>query len=372
MIYPSEKINKLKIKIFGIGGGGGNILNAVISCHRNLNSPLENIQLEYFTLNTDRKALINSLADHKIQLGKKLTQGYGSGGKPEIGEQAVLEAEGEIRQELKNTDLLILIACLGGGTGSGATPKIVEWAKEADILTLIITIKPFSYEGKIINRIAKISLEKIEDLYPSVVVIANDQIREKLGDLAMEESFSTINKMIAIGLTDLIKIIDNSQLIGIDLADIKDFIFEKGRGVITFGESEEEGKAYEAALNSPLGNKDIESAKKVLFWVCGDSSLSVEDVSNILEKISKKIKNQNVKILFTFMKNTDTKKKIRVGFFATGLSKDAIENWETDEILENLKDEEIEKKLNLPPNVLEKKIDKNNLSLPTILRALFL
>jgi cell division protein FtsZ len=371
MIYPSEKNNKLKIKIFGIGGGGGNILNALINHHQNLDFQLENVQLQYFALNTDGKALASSLASYKIQLGRKLTQGYGSGGKLEIGEQAVLEAEEEIRQEIKNTDLLILITCLGGGTGSGATPKIVEWAKEANILTLIITTKPFSYEGKTINMIARVALEKIENLYPSVIVVANDQIREKLGNLAMEESFSTINKMIAIGLTDLIKIIDNSQLIGIDLADIEDLVTENGQGVITFGESEEEEKAYEAAFNSPLVNKNIGTAKKVLLWVCGNSSLSVEEVSNIFEKISKKIENQNVKIRFTFMENNDTKKKIRVGFFATGIIKEALEKWEAENFLENYQNGGYEEKLNIP-NVLEKKIDKNNLSLPTILRALFL
>lgn len=365
MIYPCERTNKLKIKIFGIGGGGGNILNALIKYHRSLAFQMENNRLEYFAFNTDVRSLKNSLAIHRIQLGKNLTQGYGSGGKPEIGEQGVLEVETRIRQEIKNTDLLILIACLGGGTGSGTTPKIVEWAKEENILTLIIITKPFSYEGKVINRIAKVSLEKIENNYPSAVVISNNQIRKKLGNLAMEESFSTINEMISIALTDLIRIIDNSQLIGIDFADIKDLITQKGRGIITFGEDEEEEKACEGALNSPLIDNNIEYAKKILLWIYGNKSLTVDNASAICERISKKI-NNDTKIRFAFIKDANIKKKIRVGFFACGLFKEAIEEWEKDEILEQL-NKKIEEKLELP-NPLEKKLDKNNFSLPTILR----
>ncbi|MEO0097083.1 MAG: cell division protein FtsZ [candidate division WOR-3 bacterium] len=368
MIYPCEKINKLKIKIFGIGGGGGNILNALINHHRQANFQLKNICFEYFALNTDVISLKNSLAINKIQLGKNLTQGFGSGGNPEIGEQAAIESEKEIREKIKNTDLLILISCLGKGTGSGATPKIVEWAKEENILTLIITVKPFNYEGNVINMIAKNSLEKIENLFPSVVVISNNQIKKKLGSIKMEETFQVINWMLAIGLTDLIRVIDNSHLIGIDFADIRNIINEKGRGMIVYGEEEDQEKVCETLFNSPLFDNNIEYAKNLLIWICGNDSITLEAASNIYEKISKKL-NSNTRIQFTFLKNKNME-KIRVGFFASGLFKEAIDEWEKDMILEKLQEGEIEKELKLP-NPIEKKLDKSNLVLPTILRMLF-
>ncbi|MEM2174967.1 MAG: cell division protein FtsZ [Candidatus Micrarchaeia archaeon] len=368
MIYPCEKINKLKIKIFGIGGGGGNILNALISYHQQTNFQLKNVCLEYFALNTDLISLKNSLAINKIQLGKNLTQGFGSGGRPEIGEQAAIESEREIREKIKKADLLILISCLGKGTGSGATPKIAEWAKEENILTLIITIKPFNYEGNVINMIAKNSLEKIENFIPLIVVISNNQIKKKLGNIKMEELFQVINWMLAVGLTDLIRIIDNSHLIGIDFADVKNMLNEKGRGMIVYGEEENQEKVCEALFNSPLFDNNMEYAKNLLIWICGNESVTLEAAGNICERISKKV-NSNTKIQFVFLKNKDTK-KIRLGFFASGLFKEAIDEWEKDMILEKLQEGEIEKELKLP-NPIEKKLDKSNLFLPTILRMLF-
>ncbi|MCS7249364.1 MAG: cell division FtsZ family protein [candidate division WOR-3 bacterium] len=369
MIYPCERMNKLKIKIFGIGGGGGNILNTLINYHRQLNFQLDNICFEYCALNTDIISLKNSLAINKIQLGKNLTQGFGSGGKPEIGEEAAIESEKEIREKIKNTDLLILISCLGKGTGSGATPKIAEWAKEENILTLIMVVKPFNYEGNIINKIAKNSLEKIENFFSSIIVVSNTQIKNKLGNVRMEEAFSFINGMLAVGLTDLMKVIDNSHLIGIDFADIKNMINEKGRGLITYGEGEDEEKVCEALFNSPLFDNNIKYAKNLLLWVFGNEWVTLETVSRICERISKKV-NGNTKIQFTFLKDKKMSKKIRAGFFATGLFKEAIDEWEKDVILEKLQEDKIEKALELP-NPIKKEIDKNNMSLPTILRMLF-
>lgn len=369
MIYPCEKINKLRMKILGIGGGGGNILNVLIEYHRQVDFKPENISLGYFALNTDLVSLKRSLAINKIQLGKNLTQGFGSGGKPEIGEEAAIENEKQIRQEIKNTDFLILISCLGKGTGSGATPKIAEWAKEENVLTLIITVKPFNYENNAINLIAKNSLEKIEKLFSSVIVISNNHIRKKVGSIKIEEAFQTINWLIAVGLTDLIKVIDNSHLIGIDFADIKNMIKEKGRGILVYGEEENEEKICEALFNSPLFDSNIEYAKNLLIWVCGDDSVTLETVSKICERISKRV-NENAKIRFTFWKDKNMGKKIRVGLFASGLFKEAIDEWEKDLILEKLQGDEIEKKLELPTPI-EKSINKNNRSLPAILRMLF-
>ncbi len=367
MIYPCEKISKLKIKILGIGGGGINILNSLINYHLQLNFQPNNICLEYLALNTDIKSLEYSLAKNKIQLGKNLTQGFGSGGKPEIGEQAVLENEKEIREKINGTDLLILISCLGKGTGSGATPKIAEWAKEENTLTLIITVKPFNYEGNVINMIAKNSLEKIENFFSSVIVISNNQIKKKIGNVKMEEVFQMINYMVAVGVTDLIKVIDNSHLTGIDLANIKNIISEKGRGIIVYGEEENQERICEALFNSPLFDNNVKYAKNFLIWVCGNELITLEVVSDICEKISKKV-NNNAKIQFTFLKDKNMK-KIRVGFLASGFFKEAIEEWEKDVILEKLQEGEIEKELKLP-HPIEKKINKNNLTLPTILRML--
>lgn len=369
MIYPCERANKLKMKIFGIGGGGGNILNSLIKYHRQLNFQLNNIYFEYCALNTDITSLKNSLAINKIQLGKSLTQGFGSGGKPEIGEQAAIESEKEIRQKIKNTDLLILISCLGKGTGSGATPKIAEWAKEENILTLVIAVKPFNYEGNIINMIAKNSLEKIENFLSSVVVISNNQIKKKLGNVKMEEAFQIINEMLAIGLTDLMRVIDNSNFIGIDFADIRNMINEKGRGIIVYGEEEKEERVCETLFHSPLFDNNIEYAKNLLIWICGRDSITVENATTICEKISKKV-NNNAKVQFALLKDKNMDKRIRVGLFASGLFKEAIEEWEKDIILEKLQEGEIEEELKLP-NPIEKKVDKNNLSIPTIFRVLF-
>jgi cell division protein FtsZ len=208
----------VKIKVIGIGGAGCNAIS------RLKKTSLNNVEL--IAINTDLQQLSQTLADFKLQIGKKITQGLGTGMKPEIGEEAAKESIEEIREVLKKTDLLFLVFGGGGGTGTGAAPVIAEVAKNQGILTLAVVATPFSFEGKTRRAIAKEGIEKLKNFIDGIIVVENDRLLKTLPPkTSLSEAFWFSDSILQNAVKSILNILTKPALIGINFADIKE-IFE--------------------------------------------------------------------------------------------------------------------------------------------------
>jgi len=311
-----DKIKKIKIRVIGIGGGGGNIVSEIAQ-------RIER-KVSFFAANTDLKAL-NSLPRNveKFQFGESLTQGLGTGMNPEIAKAAAKSERERIKQILGGQNLVILIACLGGGVGSGASSIFAKISQNLGNLTYGIFTLPFSFEGEKKMEIAKDALRKLRRKLNAFTILPNERIFQIIErSTPLKKALSTINKGLADSLRSLIEIIFLPGLINIDFADLKT-IFE-GRGSLAYLnvieiEKNKEKEAIEKAFSSPLYPYNIEGAKGVLFNISGPKDLSLAQVSQISKMIFEMV-NKEAKIIFgisRLKKNSGTK----VTLLATGCSK---------------------------------------------------
>jgi len=309
-------VKKIKIRVIGIGGGGGNIVSEIAQRIKN--------KVSFFAANTDFKAL-NSLPRNigKFQFGQNLTQGLGTGMNPEIGETAAENERERIKQILGGQNFVILIACLGGGVASGAGSIFAKISQDLGNLTYGIFTLPFSFEGEKKMEIAKDALRKLKRKLNAFTILPNErifQIIEK--NTPLKKALSTINKSLTDSLQNLIEIISRPGLINIDFADLKT-IFE-GRGSLAYLnvieiEKGKEKEAIEKAFSSQLYPYNIEGAKGVLFNISGPKDLSLAQVSQISKMIFEKV-DKEAKIIFgisRLQKNSGTK----VTLLATGCSR---------------------------------------------------
>ena len=250
----------VKIKVIGVGGGGGNAINDMIY--------LGVTGVEYIAANTDRQDLEKSLADVKLQIGEKLTKGQGAGALPEIGRMAAEEDIEKIQELLKGTDMLFITAGMGGGTGTGAAPVIAKIAKELDVLTVAVVTKPFSFEGEKRKNNADAGIELLRQNIDSLVVIPNNKLFD-LPDkkITLQNAFKEANNILRIGIKAVVELVLGQGFINLDFADIRSVLKDSDIAVLGFGEGEGENraiKAAEKALESPLLEKSIRGADKIL------------------------------------------------------------------------------------------------------------
>ena len=250
----------VKIKVIGVGGGGGNAINDMIY--------LGVTGVEYIAANTDRQDLEKSLADVKLQIGEKLTKGQGAGASPEIGRLAAEEDIEKIQELLKGTDMLFITAGMGGGTGTGASPVIAKIAKELDVLTVAVVTKPFTFEGEKRKNSAETGIELLRQNIDSLVVIPNNKLFD-LPDkkITLQNAFKEANNILRIGIKAVVDLVLGQGFINLDFADIRSVLKDSDIAVLGFGEGEGENraiKAAEKALESPLLEKSIRGADKIL------------------------------------------------------------------------------------------------------------
>ena len=288
-----DRIKRIKIRVIGIGGGGGNIVSEIAQRIKNVS---------FFAANTDLKAL-NSLSRNveKFQFGQNLTQGLGTGMNPEIGETAAKSERERIKKILRGQDFVILIASLGGGVGSGASSIFAKISQNLGNITYGIFTIPFSFEGEKKMDIAKDALRKLRRELNAFTILPNERIFQIIErDTPLKKALSRINKSLADSLQNLIEIISMPGLINIDFADLKT-IFE-GRGSLSYLsaieiEKDKEKEVIEKALNSPLYPYNIEGAKGVLFNILGPKDLSLAQVSQISKMIFERV-DKEAKIIF--------------------------------------------------------------------------
>lgn len=347
--------NIVKIKVLGAGGAGGNAINDMISAGVS--------GVEFIAANTDAQDLGKSLADVRIQLGEKLTRGLGAGANPEIGKQSAEEDLEKLKQLLEDTDMLFITAGMGGGTGTGSSPVIAKIAKELGVLTVGIVTKPFGFEGGKRRANAEKGIEELKEFVDSLVVIPNDKLFE-LPDktITLQNAFKEANNILKIGIKGVADLMIGNGLINLDFADIKTTIQNSGIAVLGFGEGEGENraiKATEKALMSPLLEKSISGASKILLNIAGSSDLTLMEAQSIANIVKDAAGKSADDVMFGVNLNEDLKDGIQVTIIANNFV-DTVEKNEpfinvainkTEEQKEESKEDAEEKRieLDLPP-----------------------
>lgn len=308
-----KKIKQIKVLLVGIGGGGGSIVSEIAQRVK---------RASFFAANTDSKALRRISAKvTRFHFGQDLTHGLGTGMNPELGEEAARREKERIKKILQDQDFVILIACLGGGLGSGAAPIFAKISKGLGNLTYGIFTLPFKFEGAKKMDIARKSLEKVKTRLNAFSIIPNERVFQVIERTApLKKALSAINKKLADSIRSLIDIIYAPGLINIDFADLKT-IFE-GRGRLTYLNSIEIGKedkeAIEKVINSPLYLYGIDGAKGVMLNISGQKNLSLTQVDQVSRVISGRV-HKEAKIIFG-ISGVKKNSKIKVTLLATGCS----------------------------------------------------
>ena len=274
-----ERDGVAKICVIGVGGGGGNAVNRMIE------SGMTGV--DFIVMNTDLQALVKSKAQIKIQLGEKLTKGLGAGANPEIGEKAAAESHDEILQTVKGAEMVFVTAGMGGGTGTGAAPIVAQIAKELGILTIAVVTKPFGFEGRKKMQSALKGIEKLKGNVDSLVVIPNDRIFKVIDeDIPLKSAFTLADDVLRQGVQGISDLITNSGVMNVDFADVKTTMANKGVAHMGVGHGSGKNRAEEAiknAVNSPLLETSVNSAKNVLINYCGNISMQeMEKASSLI------------------------------------------------------------------------------------------
>ena len=312
----------VKIKVIGVGGGGGNAINDMIY------SGVGGV--EYIAANTDKQDLEKSLADRKFQLGEKLTKGQGAGADPEVGRQSAEEDIEKIKELLKDIDMIFITAGMGGGTGTGAAPIIAGIAKELGILTVAVVTRPFGFEGKKRAKNAENGIEKLRGNVDSLVVIPNDRLFDLPDkEITLANAFKEANNILGIGIKAVVDLVLGQGFINLDFADIKATLKDSGVAVLGYGAGEGENKikkAAEMALQSPLLEKSIEGADKILMNLITGQDIKLTETNEIAKIIGEATGREPDDVMFGITIVPEYKDKIEVIIIANNFKDENSKN----------------------------------------------
>ena len=269
------------IKVIGVGGGGGNAINRMID------NQLTGV--EYIAINTDCQVLRQSRADIRIPIGTELTRGLGAGNNPDIGRRAAEESEAQIREVLKDTDLVFFTAGMGGGTGTGAAPVIARYAKEAGCVVVAVVTKPFSFEGKRRMQQAITGIEQMRPYVDTIVIVPNDKLLQIIGtNTTYADAFKEADTVLLRGVQGITEIINLAGIINVDFADVKSVLQGKGKALMGIGVASGPNRAIEAArmaISSPLLEVDINGATDAIVQITSDYDITMKEVEDIITEI---------------------------------------------------------------------------------------
>lgn len=306
-----------KIKVVGIGSGGNSAVNRMYS------SNLAGV--EFVAVNTDAQALHSTKIKNKIHIGKTLTRGLGAGKNPEIGKQAAEEDQEEIKEVLKDSDMVFLTCGLGGGTGSGGTPVIANIAKEAGALTVGVVTKPFSFEGGLRGDIANKAHSELKDKVDALITIPNDKLLRVIDKkTSLMDAFSIVDdvlKQAVQGISDLVTV---PGIVNVDFADVKSIMQDAGSALMGIGTASGENRAVEAAkraIKSPLLELSINGATGVLFNISGGEDLGMLEIDEAAKIITESV-DPGAKIIFGAVRDKNLNNELRITVIATGFNKD--------------------------------------------------
>ena len=303
----------VQIKVIGVGGGGGNAVNRMISSGV--------LGAEFIAVNTDKQVLVHSKATHKIQIGEKSTHGQGAGGKPEIGAKAADESRDSIADALKGTDMVFITTGMGGGTGTGAAPVIAQVAKEMGCLTIGVVTKPFKFEGRRRMTLAQDGIAKLAEHVDSLIVIPNDRLRA-IDDRkkTIAEAFAEADEVLLQGVKSISELIKVPGFINLDFADVTSVMKDAGYAHMGVGRAKGKDKAEtaaNAAVSSPLLETSISGAKGVIISITASDDVDLEDVENAAEIITAKA-HEDANITWGIAFDPDLDDEMVITVIATG------------------------------------------------------
>ncbi|MDY0039266.1 MAG: cell division protein FtsZ [Desulforhabdus sp.] len=313
----SALINRAKIKVFGIGGGGGNAINNMISVG------LEGV--EFIAANTDFQVLERSLAPTKIHLGVNLTKGLGAGGNPEVGSKATQEDIDKIKETIDGSDMVFITAGLGGGTGTGGAPVVAQACKDMGVLTVAVVTKPFAFEGKVRHRNADEGMNSLQQVVDTLITIPNDRLL-CLADrrATFLEMFKRADDVLLFAVKGISDLIINPGYINVDFADVKTVMAEMGLALMGTGAGRGENRAVHAAqqaVSSPLlEDISIHGAKAALINICAGPDLGMHEFEEASSVIHKEV-DEDAHIILGMTIDPTMEDELRVTVIATGIGK---------------------------------------------------
>lgn len=303
-----------KIKVIGVGGGGGNAVNSMI-----LSRQIKGV--EFIAVNTDAQALLTSKAETKMQIGNNFTRGLGAGADPEVGRTAAEESREKIKDLLFDTDMVFITAGMGGGTGTGASPIIAEIAKEAGALTVAVVTKPFAFEGIRRMQTAEEGIEALADMVDTLIVIPNQRLIEVVDKkMTFIDAFRLADNVLGQGVKGISDLITVPGMINVDFADVKTIMLDSGSALMGIGEASGEDRAVVAArmaVSSPLLEVSVDGAKGILYNITGGSDMGMSEISDASAIIADSA-DPDANIIFGATIDEEMGSKIKISVIATG------------------------------------------------------
>ncbi len=282
--------NVARLKVVGVGGAGGNAVNDM------LESGITGV--EFIAINTDQQDLNRSRTETKVLLGK----GTGAGAIPEKGRVAAKESEEKIKKVLEGADMLFITAGMGGGTGTGASPVVAEIAKAMGILTVAVVSKPFDFEGPFKRKNADEGIENLKKYVDTLIVIPNQKLYKLPNvNISLMNAFKEANSVLRVGIKGISDLITKQGFVNLDFADVKTVMKDSGIAMLGFGEANGDGRAKaatEQALNSPLLEKSIEGARKILLNITSGEDMGLDEVTEVSETIYRKTGNAEATLIW--------------------------------------------------------------------------
>ncbi|MDX2272188.1 MAG: cell division protein FtsZ [Cyanobacteriota bacterium] len=309
-IVPS---NVAKIKVVGVGGGGGNAVNRMAMS--NLSG------VEFWSVNTDAQALVQSGGIQRLQIGQKLTRGLGAGGNPAVGQKAAEESSEEIANALEGADLVFIACGMGGGTGTGGAPIVAQIAKETGALTVGVVTRPFTFEGRRRTKQAEEGIQALQASVDTLIIIPNDQLLSVISEQTpVQEAFRVADDVLRQGVQGISDIIIIPGLVNVDFADVRSVMADAGSALMGIGMGSGKSRAHEAAMtaiSSPLLETSIDGARGVLLNVTGGSDLTLHEVTGAAKIISDAV-DPDANIIFGAVIDEQMQGEVRITVIATG------------------------------------------------------
>lgn len=311
-----DLLSPVIIKVIGVGGGGGNAVDGMITT-----ATRKLAGVEFVAMNTDTQALTKSRAEIKIALGSDVTRGLGAGGKPKVGEAAAIESLPEIEKILTGSDMVFVTAGMGGGTGTGAAPVIAQAARDLGCVTVAVVTQPFSFEGRQRSKQAAAGLEELREAADTVLVVANDRLLEIVpGRMTMSDAFLVADDVLRQGVIGTSEIIVRPGLINVDFADVREIIKNSGTALIGIGTGTGKSRAEDAAVGamcSPLLDFPIDQARGVVFNIVGGLDMSLTEV-NAAARIIQRNVHPDANIIVGALVDERCGQQVSVTVLATG------------------------------------------------------
>ncbi|MEI6841919.1 MAG: cell division protein FtsZ [Methanomicrobiales archaeon] len=304
---------RTEIAVIGCGGGGSNTIS------RMMDEGIHGARL--YAINTDAQHLSRTKADHRILIGRQRTRGLGAGSIPQIGEEAALENEQEIKSAVAGCDMVFLTVGLGGGTGTGCAPIVAKAAREEGALTIAVVTLPFTAEGAIRMENAEAGLERLRDVADTVIVVPNDRLLEVVPKLPLYAAFKIADEVLMRAVKGITELITMPGLVNLDFADVRTVMERGGVAMIGMGESDSEDKAADSvkkAIRSPLLDVDISGANAALVNVIGGPDMTMAEAEGAVQEVYNRI-DPNARIIWGAQVDPDMQNKMRTLLVVTGV-----------------------------------------------------